>query len=124
MVKALLVTIDNTVTEVTYTGYEDLQALVGGYVEAIMLKGAMMYVDEDARMKGYGPDDFNAIARHVCGLGGRVDILTGGILGSVVIAGLPDGQGNDTDVTDEGRRMVELVMREAGGRYVKGKDAR
>lgn len=117
--KALVIRPDKTIEEVIITGYRDLADAIGGYIEPVTLKtGDTMYVDEEYRLKNYGAEDFNSIATDVAGLGGRPDLLLHGILGTVVIVGPIDEEGDDTDITAGARRMVKRVAGEAGGRYV------
>ena len=113
MTKALHITPQKEVQEVTVEGLKDYQSLVGGLIEPVTLRdGPTMYANEEGRYL-FGPDDFNSIATDVAGLGGRTDLLLLGLLGPVVIVGPLDSEGDDTDVTDYARGLVERVAREA-----------
>lgn len=119
-IRGLIIRPDKTVTETTFGSLSDFQKAVGGYIEAVGLSdGSTMYVDEEYLIKGYGPEDFNSIARDVAGLGGHPELVLQGILGPVVIVGPVNQEGWDTDIPPTARQWVERVMREAGGRYIK-----
>ncbi len=112
MTKALHITTDKVVTEVEVSGLQEMQALVGGLIEPVELSdGSTMWVNEEGLIFDLPP---NSIASDVCGLGGRADLMiTLGIRGNVFIEGPPDDEGDSTDVTDQARRWVQRVAREA-----------
>lgn len=116
--KAIAIYPDKRVEEVTISGYKDGQAIVGGYIEPVNLSdGSTMWVNEEY-LYSFSPDDVNWIASDVCGLGGRPEfMLRQPILGPVYITGPADGEGNTTDVTDQARRWVQRVGREAGAKF-------
>lgn len=113
--RVLVLTRDKRVIDRTIDGLADMQAIVGGYIEAVRLSdGSTLWVNEEFRLGQFGPDDFNSVASDVAGLGGRPDLLLGGILGDTFLTGPTDAEGNETDYTDTARRWVERVGREAG----------
>lgn len=104
---------DKTVEDREYPDLRSLQEAVKGYIEAVRLAdGGVMWVNEEFRYS-FTTSDFNSIASDVCGLGGRPDLMLGGILGPVVIQGPADDDGNTTAPTDQARRWVRRVAREA-----------
>ncbi len=117
MAKAIAIYPDKRVEDVEIRNYKDGQAIVGGLIEPVTLRFGRtyctMYVNEEFRY-AFDVSDFNSIARDVAGLGGRIDLLMGGILGPVYIVGDLDDEGYDTDVPDRVRQEVEWVQREAG----------
>ena len=111
--KGIAIYPDKRVEEVEVAELGDYQAIVDGYIEAVNLKsGDTMYVNEEYWYK-FTPEDRNSIAMDVAGLGGRPDLMLNGILGPVVVLGPIDDEGYDTDITDQARRWIERVRREA-----------
>lgn len=111
--KGIAIYPDKRVEEVEVFLLEDYQAIVNGYIEAVGLKsGDTMYVNEEYWYR-FGPTDLNSIAMDVAGLGGRPDLMLNGILGPVVVLGPLDDEGNDTDISDQARRWIKRVAREA-----------
>lgn len=74
---------------------EGLQAIVGGYIEAVGLKcphPATAYINEEGKIEGL---DANPVATRVAHL------MAGDfIAGPMIILGAPDDEGNDTPVPD------------------------
>lgn len=105
---------DKRVENVTLSDLKAYQAIVGGYIEPVTLSdGSTLYVNEEYLYQ-FGPDDFNSIATDVAGLGGRPEFMfRQPILGPAVLVGPVDAEGDDTDVTDAGKRWVQRVAREA-----------
>lgn len=112
MPKALAIRPDKTVEEVDLVGLDDMQEVVEGLIQPVDLRFGTLYVNEEFLYQ-FGPEDFNSIAGDVCGLGGRSDLMMTGILGPTFLVGGVDDEGYDLDVTDEGRKQVERVRREA-----------
>ena len=111
-VTVLVITPHKEVYETEISSLNDAQAIVGGLIEAVDLTFGTMYVNEEF-LYSFGPDDFNSIATDVTGLGGRPDLMLQGILGPVYIAGWTDEDGWDTNVTDQARRAIRRVAKEA-----------
>lgn len=116
IVKGLQITVTKAVNEREYQGLRDFQRDVGLRGQDCMIEpvglndGSTMYVDEEFVFHG---GEFNSIATDVAGLNGRGDLLITGIRGDDVIVGPVDGEGWDTDITDDQRKIVERVRREA-----------
>ncbi len=78
-------------------GYEDINAAVGGFIEAVPIaSGFTLYCNEEGKLTNLDP-----IAYWVVN-GEPHDVL----VGSLVLIGPPDEEGEDTDVTPE---MLDLV---------------
>ncbi len=115
MSKAIAIYPDKRVENIDLVGLTDMQAVVKGNIEVIRLTFGDMYVNEEFLLGQFGPDDFNSIASDVAGIGNRPDLMMTGILGPVFLLGPVNMRtGNDTDVTDKGRKAVRRVGREAG----------
>jgi hypothetical protein len=113
-VKGIAIYPDKRVAEVELSDLADYQGIVEGWIEAVTLvDGSTLYCNEEYRYK-FGPHEVNWIASDVASLGGRPHFLFDPILGPVVIVGPPDDEGYDTDITDDARRWVRRVGREAG----------
>lgn len=111
IVKGLVITTDKVVTDRDFASLKDFQKVVEGYIEPVTLRdGSTMYVNEEFL---YANVAFNSIASDVCGLGGLPHLMLSGIKGNVVIVGPVDNEGWDTDVTEQARRWVRRVAREA-----------
>lgn len=112
MVKGISITPTKVVTEVEVDGLKDYQQIVQGLIQPCTLAdGSTMYVNEEFLFQ-FTRDDFNSIATDVALLG-RHHVGTTGILGPVLIVGPLDADGYDTDITDQARRWVRRVAREA-----------
>lgn len=116
-VKAIIIHPDKRIIERTVSGLSDLQGVVGGSIEPVSLKGDVtMWVNEDY-LYAFDNSEVNWIATDVCGLGGRPEFMfRQPIKGPVVLVG-PPVNGEDTDVTDDAKRWVQRVAREAGGKW-------
>lgn len=110
---AIVINPDKTVTETELSDLKSMQDAVGGYIEAVNLTFGTLWVNEEFRLGQFGPEDFNSIGSDLCGLGGRPDLMLGGILGPVFLTGGPDGTGETLDVTVAGRNAVKRIAREA-----------
>lgn len=78
------------------TSLAGLQAIVGGYIEAVGLKcphPATAYINEEGKLEGLMP---NAAASQIAHL-----MPEDFIVGQMVVLGAPDDEGNDTAVSDE-----------------------
>ncbi|MGH9060340.1 MAG: DUF3846 domain-containing protein [Acidimicrobiales bacterium] len=101
--KALLIAADGTVTDVEPTGLKEVQALVGGYIEAVAMPGgAEGYANEDGKTMGLpenaAPRARPARARWPRGLWRMPgDYLSGDVL---VFGGI-DAEGDERDVTQK-----------------------
>lgn len=93
-VKAALLRSDGTTEIITLSSLESFQDAVGGFIEAIALRDATMYVNEEGKLNGLPVNsNANVIAR---AFGSRIsyDDL---IVGDVIIVGPTDDYGCDTD---------------------------
>lgn len=121
MVKALLITTDKRIVEVSINDltdyYEHMQC---DFVDVVDLSDARsrqdvgtMWVDDEFI---YKQTAVNSIATDLAGMLGRVDLLMRGIKGNVIVTGPPDRNGETTSVTS--RHLVATLFRicsEAGG---------
>ena len=89
--RALLIDPFDNVTEITVASLEDMQAAVGGYIEGVQLKDGFMYCNEEGKLTGLPA---NRIATQLAQTL-PYDI----IVGSVIVFGNGDANGNDTHVT-------------------------
>lgn len=74
---------------------EALQGLVGGYIEHVALKdGASMFVNEEGLMLGLPPNELanTLVATH------RLRDILGHLVGTVVVVGSADAEGDCTSV--------------------------
>jgi hypothetical protein len=109
----ILIGTDKTIEDKEFPDLRSLQEAVEGYIEPVTLSdGSTMWVNEEYRYQ-FGPERYNSIASDVAGLGGRPDLMLTLILGPVVIQGPPDQDGNSTPPTEQARRWVRRVAREA-----------
>lgn len=96
--KAILILPSGATSVVNWTTLEDMQQLVGGYIELLRCReGFGAYVNEDGKAMGL---PFNPKATNLC-----VKFLWGGepldkIVGSMVLVGPGTADGDDTDVPD------------------------
>lgn len=103
--RALRIDPDGTVTEITVDGLDSLQAVVGGYIEGVQLKDGYMYCNEEGKLIGLPVNPLaTALAQTL-----PYDV----IVGSVVVLGNGDRNGNDTHVT---KACVARVAELAGVR--------
>jgi hypothetical protein len=104
--KAAVITTKGVVTFTDVADFAEIRRLVGGYVTPLQLSdGSTMYVDEDGLPRQL---PVNLIATTVCGLGGRPELESHGIVGDVVIVG-PTRKGEDTDLTEAARSWVTRI---------------
>ena len=77
----------------TIEDYKDLQKLVGGYIEAapICPDVCTVYVNEEGKLQDLDPNML------WCANGGVHDVL----VGTLVVLGPPDEDGDDTDLTPQ-----------------------
>ena len=93
--KAILVTVGGEVHEIEISGYEDLRAACGGYIECLQMRGHSAYVNEEGKLMNL---PYNRVATDLCEHFG-VGLLPGDfIVGNMVICGPCDSEGDDTDV--------------------------
>jgi Domain of unknown function (DUF3846) len=91
--KALLIPVFGDIVPVEVNSLEDLQAAVGGYVERIDFRDAVGFVDEDGKDKLLLPN------RRASALWWKLVGQTGDSLcGPVLMMGLEDDEGDNTDV--------------------------
>lgn len=118
MVKALSITAHGDVHLVDVTTLQDMYRHTdGGPIDVVALPFGDLWVNDEFLLRN-DDDGFNSIATDVAGLGGRVDLLFGGILGDCLLTGPVSANGDKTDVTDDGMRIVRRVAREAGRQVV------
>ena len=97
MTKALLIPADTTapVQPLELTKLEDYQRALGGWVEAVGANAWTAWLDEEGKIKGKPVNDrAHALLHSVPGLVSSFDV----IVGDALITGLPDEEGDDTDV--------------------------
>lgn len=84
-------------------GYDDLNKAVGGYIEAAPVCPAVctIYVNEEGKLRDMPP---NAMMFYD---GKPWDV----IVGTMVLVGPPDNEGNETDATPEMTRTVDSFLR-------------
>lgn len=111
--KGIAIYPDKRVENLTVSTLKDYQSVVGGYIEAVDLTFGTMYVNEEFLYKCDPVTDRNSIATDLAGLGGRPDLLMGGILGGVLLLGHTDKDGESTDVTEAARKALKRVVKEA-----------
>lgn len=111
-IQAIQITSDKQTNELTVSKYQDYNDAVEGWIEAVDLLFGVMWVNEEFRLI-FGAERFNSIASDLCGLGGRPDLMFGGVLGNVLVTGPTDSSGESTDITDSARRAIERIAREA-----------
>jgi len=116
-VRGILILPDKTLSEVSLRDYRDYQDAVDGTFEIVTLSDGSGLCINDGSFSQFGPEDFNSIASDVAGLGGRPDLMLLGLVGPAVMVGPVDDEGNSLDVTDQARRWIERVSREAGGHW-------
>jgi|ERR1035437_10478237 hypothetical protein len=117
MTKAMYIPVDAPPRVVEYNGYDELKALVGGWIEGIggdvggsgthVWSG---YVDEEGKIKGLPVNDEATIFAGATGwYGAGSDVLCG----PVVIIGPPDEEGDDTDVPQWLLYLADLAETES-----------
>src|SRR5262245_17415341 len=92
-IQAVIVDFDGTIrhTEIEHS-LESFQAVVGGYIEAVIGEWGTVYVDEEGLLKRLPINEFATLyARRF--LNRPVELF-----GTALILGPPDSQGNDTPV--------------------------
>ena len=77
-----------------HKSYDDICKHVGGYIELVpnFYTKAILYCNEEGKMNGL-PPNFPLLDPH----GSIIDIIAG----TVVMMGPCDGEGNETELTDE-----------------------
>jgi len=100
-VHAIKIESNGTVEKLTLNSYEDYRKAVGGYIELIGLKdGSIAYINEDGKMLDL---DYNKKATELCkGIIRKDDY----IVGTMIVLGHGDDEGNDTSITEEMEREV------------------
>ena len=95
-VHAIKIESNGTVEKISLNSYEDYRKAVGGDIELIGLKdGSIAYINEDGKMLNL---DYNKKATDLCkGLIQEHDC----IVGTMIVLGHGDGEGNDTSITEE-----------------------
>jgi len=99
MTKAILIEVSGNVRRVEINSYDDLNRIVGGYIEGIYLgeTGHFAYLNEDGIALGL---PMNRLATELC-YRWNVGLIPGDyIKGSMVIVGPADDDGNETDVSE------------------------
>lgn len=89
---------DVRVEDVSKIDLDYLSGVVGGYIEAVTLRGVKvtMYINEEGKLDGL---DVNRRATQLAWAGGGID-YSDFIVGNVVLVGAPDTLGNDTGLTE------------------------
>lgn len=103
-IKAVIVDPDGTYrsTEIEYD-FRSFQAVVGGYIEGVFGSEATIYVNEEGLLTGLPPNPFATLfAQRVL----NAQVL---LVGTALILGPADEEGNDTDVRPS---VVEYFQKE------------
>lgn len=92
-IKAVIVHPDGTVenTEIEHD-YKSYQAVVGGYIEGVIGSTATMYVNEEGLLMGLPPNPLATLFAQ------RILDRSVVLVGTALILGPGDSEGNDTDV--------------------------
>lgn len=77
--------------------YDYIKGVIGGWLEAVRLDGATMYLNEEGKLLGLPP---NEAATALCRMAQSISPYDH-IVGDVVLVGEPDRQGNDTGLKAE-----------------------
>jgi hypothetical protein len=115
MTKGILISPDGSFEDVDFESLEDLQQVVGGYINIFHLslrdkkwpfiQGANMAVDEDGYAKQL---PLNVTASRLSDIGGHPEM----IVGKVVITGIFDKAGQFTNVNDELSELIDALSTE------------
>lgn len=93
--KAVVISVDGTAKVCEIADYDDLNAAVGGWIEAIPLgDNASAYINEEGKLRRL---PLNPVATAIAHRKHSIR-LNDFIVGPMVIVGVPDREGNDTDV--------------------------
>lgn len=93
--KTVVINVDGTAKVCDLNSLEDLQQAVGGYIEAIALgNNASAYINEEGKLRSL---PLNAVATAIAHRKNSLR-LNDFIVGPMVILGIPDENGNDTDI--------------------------
>lgn len=90
------------IERVAVRSIEEMQAAVGGWVEALSLDYATAYFDGDGRMKNL---PYNVVGSLLCGRD---------ILGNVLVLGRPTPEGHDTSLDERHIEELLYLARAAG----------
>ena len=92
-------------------GYDDLVAIVGGYLEAVAFTPeTVAYVDEEAKVRGDRRPAVNALATHLCNAVGTPLGPGDWIAGTMVLVGTLDEDGrHDGEDHDLPQGVIDAV---------------
>jgi len=85
------------------SSYDEMTAIVGGYLEVVCGRDFSMYLNEEGKMTRLLP---NHRATQFCAVEGVGLDPHDVIAGDVFLCGLPDRQGEDTDVPERLRELL------------------
>jgi hypothetical protein len=112
MAKGVVLYTDGTYEEKEFKQLSDMQAAVDGYIEPISMHdyyGAGVcqgYVNEEGHLKGLS---INTVAAALSFMFGN----TPSIVGNMIVLGLADSHGNDTDIPQD---ILTFISRVSGNR--------
>lgn len=98
--KALLITPNGIVSDVTFNNLDDLQCYVGGYIQGFAFRNGFAYINEEGKLKGMLLNTYATTVAHEYGAISADDY----IVGNMLIVGKTDG--NETDVP---QNLVEEI---------------
>ena len=104
MIKAIVITVDGLQKDIEIsedTSLKTLQDAVGGFIQAIDLLGLTMWINEEGKIDDLPFNPFATILWEAAF--GKTDV----ILGDIVLTGLPDDEGNLTDIP---QAFVDMVL--------------
>lgn len=84
-----------------------MQAHVGGWIEAVSLDGGTMYINEEGKLRGL---PFNWVATEVATVHGAIARNRDLIVGNAIVLGPTDDNGDDTAIPDDLKRHFYEVM--------------
>jgi len=95
---------DGTYQRKVFDSLEKMQASVGGLIERLNLPEATAYINEEGKLHDL---DFNGQATLICLLAGNISHWDN-IKGNMIIMGVDDGEGYDTDISNHWMTTVEM----------------
>ncbi len=109
MTKAVLIHTSGKIELINANTLEDFQLFVGRYIEGLPFNDvATSYINEEGKQLKL---PLNYIATKLCfsnGIGLAEDDC---IVGNMIVLGVPDAEGNDTDIPNElAERLLNLVL--------------
>lgn len=111
VIRAIRITAGKVTEDVELYGLASMQHVVCGLIERHELDdGSSLYVNEEGKLMNL---PVNSIATDLAIANMLIGQVNDPFRGDCYVVGPGDGEGNDTDVTDRQRRLVEQIAREA-----------